>query len=222
MGQTRDRLLRDLWGGRDPFAGFPRNLYEVDLQGWGFQHPWLTETVAALRPQHVLEVGVWKGASVVRMAGALRDLGIDGAVIAVDTWLGSAEHWLHGLEELGMENGRPALQKKFMNNILAEDLADHVVPLPLDSLNAAHVLGARGIGLDMIHLDGGHDYAIVMADLHAWWPLVRPGGALIGDDYYVTGDWPGVKQAFDEYFAVHAPGLLEFGGSKCRIRKPPS
>jgi hypothetical protein len=220
MGQARDKVLQSLWRGQDPFAGFPRHLYEVDLQGWGDQHRWLTETIAELRPLCVLEMGVWKGASVVRMAATLRDLRLDAVVIAVDTWLGSSEHWLHDFDQLGIEGGRPGLQKKFMNNVQSEGLADYVVPLPLDSLNAAALLAQHGIMPDIIHLDGGHDYPIVLADLHAWWPLVNPGGALIGDDYYNTGDWPGVKRAFDEYFAEHASGRLEFGGSKCRIRKP--
>ncbi|MBV8523326.1 MAG: class I SAM-dependent methyltransferase, partial [Acetobacteraceae bacterium] len=58
----------------------------------------------------------------------------------------------------------------------------------------------RNVKVDLVHLDGGHDYRSVMADLQAWWPLVRPGGILIGDDYNTNGVWPEVRQAFDEFF----------------------
>jgi len=219
MGKVRDDVVQRLWRGQDPFAGFPRRLYEVDLQGWGDNHVWLVELIDEVRPRVALEMGVWKGASVVRMATRMQELQIDGVVIAVDTWLGSTEHWINDREDLAIEGGRPALQRKFMNNVVARGLTDYVVPLPLDSLNAAHLLARVGIGLDLMHLDGGHDHAVVSADLQAWWPLIRPGGVLLGDDYYPDGAWPGVKRAFDEFFGPSPPGFREFSG-KCRITKP--
>lgn len=37
--------------------------------------------------------------------------------------------------------------------------------------------------LDLVFLDGRHDEAGVSADLLAWWPKVKPGGWLGGDDW---------------------------------------
>nr|USU34236.1 class I SAM-dependent methyltransferase [Methylobacterium sp. OTU13CASTA1] len=72
----------------------------------------------------------------------------------------------------------------------------------------------------MIHIDAGHDYRAVMSDLEAWWPLVRPGGWVIGDDYVHDGHWPGVRQAFDEFYQRCGLFPFEHGGAKCRIQKP--
>jgi hypothetical protein len=156
------------------------------------------------------------------MGSKLRELQLDGAIIAVDTWLGSSEHWTtqQWFDSLAFETGRPALQKKFMANMVATQLTDHVVPLPLDSLNAAQLLKEHNLPIDLVHLDGGHDYASVSADLRVWWPLLRPGGILIGDDYNTNGVWPEVRQAFDDYFG--ALGLMPFDVAppKCRVRKP--
>ena len=45
-----------------------------------------------MRPRIVVEVGVFKGVSVMFMGRRIRELGLDCAIIAIDTWLGSAEH----------------------------------------------------------------------------------------------------------------------------------
>lgn len=37
--------------------------------------------------------------------------------------------------------------------------------------------------LDFVYLDAGHDYQSVVDDITAWWPKVRQGGMLLGDDY---------------------------------------
>jgi hypothetical protein len=224
MTPMRTALVAALWHGHDPHSGFPEHLYEIDLQGWGEDHPFLAASVLELRPQVIVEIGVWKGASVATMATKLKELDVDGAVIAVDTWLGSAEHWTsqQWFDNLALEHGRPALQKKFMANMVARGLTGHVLPLPLDSINAAQVLSHHNIKPDLVHLDGGHDYASVLADLRAWWPLVKPGGILIGDDYNTNGVWPEVRQAFDEFFGEAGLTPFDVAPPKCRIRKPTS
>jgi predicted O-methyltransferase YrrM len=41
-----------------------------------------------LRPS-IVEIGVWKGSSVITLASKMKELNLDGVVIAVDTWLGA-------------------------------------------------------------------------------------------------------------------------------------
>ncbi|WP_353432454.1 class I SAM-dependent methyltransferase [Polynucleobacter sp. MWH-UH23A] len=50
--------------------------------------------------------------------------------------------------------------------------------------------------LDLVYIDGDHTYDGVVKDLAAWFPKVRKGGVICGDDI----GWPGVKQAVDEFF----------------------
>ena len=58
--------------------------------------------------------------------------------------------------------------------------------------------------LDWFFLDCDHFYDSVKADLHAWWPKLKPGGIAAGHDYNGAGDrrkgW-GVKRAVDEFFS---------------------
>lgn len=220
MNPIRQEIIERIWRGADPMQGFPNNLIEFDLQGWNSQHPYLSEALLELRPQVVLEIGVWKGGSTIFMAEQLKKAGLPAVVIAVDTWLGSSEHWINpeSFASMSFLNGYPALYQKFISNVIRTGTTDFVVPLPLDSLNAAVLMPAMGISPGVIHLDGGHDYDSVMADLRAWWPLLAPGGMLIGDDYYDDGRWPTVRKAFDEFFGKL--GLsLEYANGKCRVRK---
>ena len=220
----RKTLIDKLWRGKDPFDSFGAG--DVDIQGWsGSDHPWFAETIRELQPRLIVEVGVWKGASVMHMADALWRASVDdygqpvsdtGVILAVDTFQGSAEHWL-GEHRVPMRNGRPVLYDQFARNVVAADAQDYVVPLPIDSINAAMVLTDLGVSVDMIHLDAAHDAMSVSMDLQAWWPLLRSGGVLIGDDYDPA--FPGVVMAFDA-FAERQGVLLECSAPKVRLRKP--
>lgn len=221
MPSIRDEIVRKLWRGQDPFLTSGSSDGAPDLQGGGSQHHYLSESIETRRPSIVVEVGVWKGGSVIHMASRLRDLAIDGVVIAVDTWLGSWEHWLdeRWFRELGVLEPDRGIFATFLRNVRSENLDGYIVPLRLDSINAARVLRGFNIFPDVIHIDGGHDYAAVMADIREWWPLLRPGGMLIGDDYRAGNAWPGVKRAFDDYFRPLGLTPLENVSEKCRVYK---
>ncbi|MBV9755660.1 MAG: class I SAM-dependent methyltransferase [Alphaproteobacteria bacterium] len=216
-------LRRKLWRGYDPLCSLPRRLFAVDTQGWNSNHRYLIELIEHKRPTVVVELGVWKGASTIAMATRMKELALDAAVIAVDTWLGGWDHWLQDqwFDELAFEHGYPRLFHKFLSNVLDAGVQDYVVPLPLDSLNAWHVLKRLDIRVDAVHIDGGHDYETVVSDMHHWWQLLNPGGLLIGDDYFAGGStWPEVRRATDDFLKTVPHSEFEFSGGKCRIAKP--
>ncbi len=222
MTALRDQWVEKVYRGKDPFVGFPRGVYATNSHGWNSTHPKLAEAATSKNPCVVVEVGVWLGGSTIRMAKAMKDAGINGVVISVDTWLGSVEHWATAdyFPMLCLDQGRPSLQRTFMANVLDAAVEDYVLPLPLDSLNAAELFRQFNRHADVIHLDGGHEYDLVAADIKAWWPRLRAGGIFIGDDYNPGGGWQGVMRAFDEAF----PTPIEHEKGKCWIVKhqPPT
>jgi Methyltransferase domain len=83
-------------------------------------------------------------------------------------------------------------------------------------VNAANVLRHHDVKADVVHIDGGHDYHAVISDLRERWPMIRPQGVLIGDDY---PDWPGSKKAFDDFFIRQSKFSFDAAPPKCRIFK---
>jgi hypothetical protein len=71
-----------------------------------------------------------------------------------------------------------------------------------------------------IYIDGNHLYEYVKRDLELYYPKVKEGGYLAGDDYGVRGYWDnGVRKAVDE-FVSERPGLsLEVKASQFIIQK---
>ena len=225
---AKQEVVQKLWRGYDPMQTVVLEDRPLDPQGWNSDHAYLGRALSEVRPRLVVEIGVWKGGSVMTMARALQALGLDGVVIAVDTWRGSSEHWLAAqgdwgidiADDLGFDRGSPRLYEKFVANVRAAGLDDYVVPLPLDSINAARVLKQMGFFFGVMHLDGGHDYDSVAADLRLWWSLVKPGGILVCDDYHPHGDvWPDVRRAVDEFAATAAVVAFEHEGGKAMMRK---
>jgi tRNA G46 methylase TrmB len=109
----RNKLIEKFWRGKDPFSNFPDNLYSLDLQGWGSEHPYLTQLIENSRPSVVVEVGVWKGGSTIKMAKEMKERNLDSVVIAVDTWLGAWDHWVNDewFNHLIFQDGQPMIMK---------------------------------------------------------------------------------------------------------------
>ena len=188
---------------QDPFAGFDSSSYTLDLQGWGSQAAVFKQIMAKLRPSKMIEVGSWKGASAIHMANLAKSLGIDDFVLlCVDTWLGSPEHWAvrdspDYMPCLKLCNGYPQLYWQFLANVTLSGHSDCIVPFPISSDGAAQFLRTKSVVFDAAYIDAGHEYRSVRNDLEAFWPLVRPGGVMFGDDF-VAG-WHGVVRAVSEF-----------------------
>lgn len=56
-----------------------------------------------------------------------------------------------------------------------------------------------GIQVDMVFVDGGHQYHEAKGDIETWLPLIKPGGIMAVHDYEKTSKvWIGVNQAVKE------------------------
>jgi Methyltransferase domain len=202
------RLYRsDIWTGFNP----TRSAGEV--QGWNGHHPVLERL--AKSAAIVVDVGVWKGQSTITLANGMKSAGINGCVIAVDTFLGSTEHWHETLFE--RRHGQPDLYQTFLSNVWHAGLSEYVIPVAQTSFNAAKILARSGIRANVIHVDAAHEYEEVIRDITDYWAILAPGGVLICDDYHES--WPGVVKAAGE-FSCKTGMPLAVDGPKCFIKKP--
>jgi hypothetical protein len=194
---------------------------EVDLQGWNSKHPIFHKVFEASRARLVIEVGTWKGASLVHMHRVSRELGLSTQFISVDTWLGSnTEIWLDAAlrPSLLLKHGYPRMFYQFLRNMQHAEILDDVFPLPMTSTSAAHLLKRLGIQADAIYIDAGHHEEEVLLDLRLYSEVLRPGGILFGDDYHES--WPGVMRAVDS-FAAECGYTLQTSSPKFMMVKLP-
>jgi len=139
------------------------------IEGWMDidELEWLHDTSKNM--DTVLEIGSWQGRSTIAL---LR--GCKGIVFAVDPWYGNSRSY-----------------KEFVYN--TKEFI-HLVIIKMPSLRAVEIFTAP---VDMVFIDGNHEYKSVKSDIEAWLPLTKK--VICGHDY---GDLlvPGVKQAVDEKF----------------------
>lgn len=81
------------------------------------------------------------------------------------------------------------------------------------SVEAANLLGgSKSPQFDFVLVDGDHSYNGCLSDIKAWWPLIKHGGILAGDDLkrgrHPLHHW-GVNQAVDEFCAENDLTLNE-------------
>jgi hypothetical protein len=202
----------------DVWLGFtPARPREASIQGWNGMYPPFKRFLAEAPNKIFIDVGVWKGQSTVFVAEFMRESGIDGCVVAVDTFLGSVEHFTNKRGLFQQIHGRPDLYETFLDNVFYRGLTHLVVPLPQTSTTAAAVLKQRGIRAGVVHIDASHEYEDTLKDAELYWPLIVSGGYLIGDDYHES--WPGVVRAAQEF--SRARGLeLQIQPPKWILRKP--
>lgn len=170
-----------------------RDIYEnlellpPDPQGWGSEHRVFSDLVATTRPEVIIEVGTWKGASAITMAKACQSEGLNTKIYCVDTWLGAVEFWTdfaHTPERnLMQKNGYPSIYYQFLSNVVHAGLQDIIIPIPNTSAIATKILKAMGVKAQLIYIDGSHDYEDVKADIRAYRELLAPGGIMFGDDF---------------------------------------
>ena len=171
-----------------------------------FIPPFFYHIIEKVKPKHIVELGSYKGRSILQMMKVCDDLGIYPKISCIDTWLGSAEH-VFSLEStkdlLRDEFGYPTLYHTFHKNITLSGFGEkfQITIVPLDTTNSFHALSQyiqnkNVIPPELIFVDAGHDYNSVKMDIENYWTILSKGGLMFGDDY----QWDSVKKAVDDCF----------------------
>jgi precorrin-6B methylase 2 len=165
----------------------------IDLPGW-----FTAADIAAYRsllnevPENgvTVEVGSWKGRSLVNAAIARPDL----RMIAVDTFAGSPSEIETHHREAARDGDR--VFRAFARHICRSECRNLSV-LRMNSEQAAPLFGEAT--LDLVFIDGDHEYDQVSKDIAAWQRTVAPGGRIAGHDYRAgNGVAAAVHERFDD------------------------
>ena len=143
----------------------------------------------------VVEVGVWRGGfseQIIKICGPKEFYGVD-----------PYELFPGMVSAPGPEYNTQADLDALSTNVATKLKKHGHTLIRKKSLDA--VKDFSDLSVDLVYIDGDHTYEGCKADIHAWWPKVKSGGILMGDDYfeYKTGkgfDF-GVIPAVNEFVA---------------------
>jgi len=213
-----DLIQTNLYDG-SPYSNLDSTEGLSAVEGWGAQSPVFQTLIEEYQPDVIIEVGSWKGASAIQMAQLQQEQNIDGVVVCIDTWLGSAVHRStpEGRETLRLKNGFPQIFEVFLKNVAAAKLCDRIAPIPQPATSAFLWLQSMSVQASLIYVDADHEALNVYSDVSNYWQLVSPGGARFGDDF--LANWPGVVEAV-RLFAAKNDLKLETFEEKWLLRKP--
>jgi len=184
--------------------------YWLDLPGpvWFSGADIYSTFVASVHgPAIAVELGAWKGRSTCFMGVEIANSGKPIEFFAVDTWGGSPGET--GYEDADLAGGR--LFDVFQANIAP--VANRVKPIRADTVEAAARFADGSV--DFLYIDASHTYRGVMRDLAAWFPKVREGGTIAGDDWCnEQGGELGVRHAVIDFFGRYAKHVVVLPGSQ--------
>ena len=199
----------------NPFEDFPVEIVPDDNQ-WpnpkpqtitvyaqGFQSSeninFFDHLFSLLAPETLLELGTWKGSSVIGFVKRMLAYCDAPVVACVDTWVGSLEHWTNAgfRAEMHLRWGFPTLYSRFAANVVRARVARWITPLPMLTETARRLLAQRGVLIDAVYVDASHEYEAVKKDISDCWGLIDDTGFILADDYLA----PGVKRAIQEFCA---------------------
>jgi len=126
-----------------------------------------------------VEVGSFLGQSTAAMGKFIKDSGKNIDFHAVD---------IFELSDFSDEPHYDAVKKHggdflstFINNIKLAGVAEYITPVKAKSTEAAEQYADRSISFLMI--DASHAYEDVVEDIEVWYPKIKLGGIISGDDY---------------------------------------
>ena len=130
----------------------------------------------------VLEIGSWEGRSALFWLNYFPR----SRLVCIDTFAGSAEHQLAAFAGLVGD-----IEQKFDWNL--KDFAGRFEKFKARSSSALSQLAIKNRRFDFVYIDGSHQAVDAYADAALAWPMVRPGGAMLFDDY----TWLGMPDEMD-------------------------
>lgn len=168
-------------------------------------------TATAIEPLkhywHTLENGFWFKNAYERLFVELPDKK-PSTWVEIGSFYGGSMAWL-GVETVNsgkpvtlhtVDNFSQAPEADFRRNMepISERLGKRFHVHVADSYVAATKF--KPASVDVVWVDADHSYSGVLTDLTHYWPLVKPGGYIGGDDY--MPDYAGVEKAVTEFFSA--------------------
>ena len=136
----------------------------------------------------ILEIGSFMGRSTCYLATNIINSGKKVHLYALDTFEGSSEH-----VNLSIAGG---FYEKFQDNCKEFISRGILTPLKSRSDDANTIARFPENHFQGIIIDGAHEYEPVAEDILHWWPKLKDGGSMVGDDMSLKSVQHAVQDTF--------------------------
>lgn len=176
------------------------------ITGWfDFQDIYRTAVNSAVDGAHFVEIGAFLGKSTSFMIVEIVNSGKKIRFDVVDNFEGSSEHKDFEVIKEGK------LFENFLKNTYPNWKYFNIIKK--DSHIASELYANNS--LDFVYIDGAHEYDAISADIHYWFPKVKPRGVIAGHDI----NYPSVGRAVHEFFVKrNCDKITDFPESWCFIK----
>ena len=159
----------------------------IDLGGpWAGHKYFAYDLVRNLKPKKIVELGTHLGCSLFSFAQAVQDEKLNTQLDAIDTWQGDKHAGAYdNLIFSRVKEIKKACYPKVKINLIRKtfDQASRKYP---------------GNSIDMLHIDGLHNYKMIRHDYETWFNKVKKNGIILLHDIAVKKWGFGVYKLFDE------------------------
>ena len=175
-----------------------------DVEGWLFLNEAFALYSAARNAAEadsnavIVEIGSWKGRSTIALAMGLRDGGGSGRVSAIDPHTGEPDR---------LAPGPPVTVAEFNNNIERAGI-EHKVELMLITSHLARPRFQQA-SVDVLFVDGSHQYDDVLQDIQEWQSSLKPGGVVAFNDPSAPGVYRALRERVLTRGSYREPHLIE-------------
>lgn len=173
----------------------------VQESPWGGHRKFAYDLVTAIRPESIVELGAFVGASLFAFAQGIKDSRLKTSLTAIDTWVGDEHAGYYGdgvyqfvqdvSSRLFAEQKIKLLRKTFLE--ARQDVPDNSVTI--------------------LHIDGLHTYEAVKEDFETWLCKVAPHGIVLFHDVATDKDygsvtyWRELSTRYPSLTFYHSHGL---------------
>lgn len=178
-------------------------LYEEFCSWPSIYYSKTTTLIKLLNPKLIVEVGVAYGYHARAMLETLKNV----QYIGIDPYLPNYDPndpFTDNVAQLFNCQSVDGMDRLYetVNETLTEEFGSRFTLKRIKSVVASAEMS--NLKIDLVFIDGDHRYQAVYDDLRSWWPKIRPGGVLAGDDY----EMPEVRLAVNNYFTQMGQKVL--------------
>ncbi len=126
----------------------------------------------------ICEIGTWKGRSAYVFASAAKEN--NGLVYCIDPFNGDGDRPSKRSYQEKIQSLTIPLKNLFENTMKYYSLLDRIITIPLPSQEARLIF--KETKIDLLFIDGNHDYEAVKKDYELWSPLISSNSVIVLHD----------------------------------------